>query len=1323
MPEYNGATPEKAMDAQYVYVFKWDKEVTAVTGDVTYTAMFIPVEIMGEENFDFEDETIADNVTAMTHGGWVVKDGKYHPSVAGAMYDAAAFRLNKAIDLTGTKYISFDFYSTAATFDVGLLDTAAGNLWGNALFIHLPFAPDGEGNLTIGVNDYVDCTAGTYYDGMSINVVDGKVHTLEMVIENGKVCYALDGTALVGNGGTSQFDVPSESAYLVFRAVGTDSYIDNLTVQELSSHTLTVKDIQGNEIDTVSTAKYYVLPTLEAEDKGQFIGYYYGEKLYRPSNVICVEQDSELIAVFVDISMQEGASIRLDTPTGLRFTSKIDEAAYNFFAQHANFQIGTLIAKDSDVVVDGDYSALAYGNQYTHLNIQSTSGKINDGYYVYNGVLANVKANHYEWLFAARGYVKATYCDGYEAAFYSNGISRSVSDVALHAYLDRNETKVESGEEAYPYQTEDGDYSPYTDAQRSILQGFIVENNVYVSLTGDDGSSSLTQAESLQQAVELTAGSESAQILLAGGEYLIEETLSIGSNVTIKSLNSGETTLSGAKVVEKSKITEKTDETLGRVWEIPCGEKIGQLYINNSYGVRARYPDAGEELRLFNADETMQTISVFESDVAGYSDADLQGSVMVISIQWAASYLRVKSVANAAYTNGQNTLALKNFTLQNADSTVFSRGLSISPRAAYHFENSKAFLNAQGEWFYDETEQKIYYLPYDGETIENTTVRIPVTETLFSIKGNAEANVANVTFDGVHFAYTANKTVDGKQGGQANRNDAYEYTNVAGMENGRNNAAIEAEFVENITFKNNVFACMGAGALDFLQGASNVTISDNLFRTIGGNGVLVGTLNTDASVVMDAYAANAQTVNNGVYTLNNYFTEIGWQEYGSCAVVYTYAANSKINQNTVNNVNYTGISLGWGWADLQAGAWLENNEIVGNRLTNVMATMNDGGAIYLVGCQTNTLVSGNYIANMYNGAYKYPTDLRDNSETDQYWWANAAIYLDTAAGSNEEATKVVVENNYIASDVENQNYEFCNVANVTDAAYSKYYFTIDGKTGDELTINYANGVTADSVASAGASGFTDILTAAILFGAHLADSETLTLYGANFGESYDGTLTINGKVVSESDITSWSDSEITVKTASYEGKAATVRIGSSNRLYTAMNVDVAAELSRFDGYIDVENVSTWYTALDVQKQTISSVSVSSGSIDFKEGNKTYNSLIDGKLYSVWTAAEGDDAPCVTFTLKNANTVDKFIVYDRTNESEEIAEYRKNIRIVGLTGGEEITLYESGDAQAYENFGMLIVDIEALGYGEQTFTGFRIEKTNGGALSVAEVAVI
>ena len=70
-PVYNGTTPTKAADAHYVYVFKeWSPSITAVTGDITYTAVYdeIPnenlvVTLPSNENISLSiagDETIGE---------------------------------------------------------------------------------------------------------------------------------------------------------------------------------------------------------------------------------------------------------------------------------------------------------------------------------------------------------------------------------------------------------------------------------------------------------------------------------------------------------------------------------------------------------------------------------------------------------------------------------------------------------------------------------------------------------------------------------------------------------------------------------------------------------------------------------------------------------------------------------------------------------------------------------------------------------------------------------------------------------------------------------------------------------------------------------------------------------------------------------------------------------------------------------------------------------------------------------------------------------------------------------------------------------------
>ena len=69
--------------------------------------------------------------------------------------------------------------------------------------------------------------------------------------------------------------------------------------------------------------------------------------------------------------------------------------------------------------------------------------------------------------------------------------------------------------------------------------------------------------------------------------------------------NANKATVSGSKQISASEIAESSDpQVFGgkRFWKIPCENKINQLYINDSYGIRARYPNSGEELRLLNMD-------------------------------------------------------------------------------------------------------------------------------------------------------------------------------------------------------------------------------------------------------------------------------------------------------------------------------------------------------------------------------------------------------------------------------------------------------------------------------------------------------------------------------------------------------------------------------------------------------------------------------------------------------------------------------------------------------------------------------------------------
>ena len=54
---------------------------------------------------------------------------------------------------------------------------------------------------------------------------------------------------------------------------------------------------------------------------------------------------------------------------------------------------------------------------------------------------------------------------------------------------------------------------------------------------------------------------------------------------------------------------------------------------------------------------------------------------------------------------------------------------------------------------------------------------------------------------------------------------------------------------------------------------------------------------------------------------------------------------------------------------------------------------------------------------------------------------------------------------------------------------------------------------------------------------------------------------------------------------------------------------------------------------------------------------------------------------------------------------------------------EVVLYETGATPAFEDDGMLILDISSSVYANVTFKSFKIQKANQDYLVVAEVAIL
>ena len=835
---------------------------------------------------------------------------------------------------------------------------------------------------------------------------------------------------------------------------------------------------------------------------------------------------------------------------------------------------------------------------------------------------------------------------------------------------------------------------------------------VYVSPSGhneNDGTSEQTAVYSIKQAQILVRDKVAegfdgdCVIVLDDGEYFVNGAINLSfsdvpenGKLVIKAKNTGKAVISGAKRVAASVITEETDEKLGRVWKIPCGEKINQLYVNGNYAIRARYPDSGEHLRLLNWDETMKQILIDKDDIEGFSVEDLKGSTLVAQIMWAESYVRVADVI----IDGN----IAKVSLVPADVGVFSRTTpQIRERQSYHFENSYAFLSAQGEFWYSDAEKAVYYLPHDGETLENTTVRIPYTEELLKIKGVAAKPVSGVYIEGINFMYTANAHIDGKIGNQANKDDGTYKRSAGTVNDGRPYSAITVEYANGLTFIGNTFACMGGGAIDLVEGAHNVKIVKNLFNAIGGSGILTGVIHYDISMVKAEESAWIKDVK----IEHNYFNDIAWQEYGGCAVVMNYSLNGKISHNTIRDTKYSAISVGWGWKS-DAYPFLANNEVSYNYISNAINLMSDGSAIYLVGCQPNSSVFDNYIEHTYDSVWKLPNDLTD---ADVVKWAISCIYLDEGVGGTDGNDKVQVYNNYIFG------------------GNAQQYFVHNAKD-DSFSISEISNRNKNSVknnAGADKTAFKEIYAQKKIFGFYMESTTKATVYGESL-KSSDSVLVLKGKngkfvQLAAKDIITWKADRITFNTENYSsGEAYLINKDgtTSGRLILTLNVD--EQYQKYDRFEDEWGGLTGLARLRTRRLSLLPDGFKASSE--LDGWPAVN-IDDNSTSSGWSAGDNDPNPYVSFELDGMSKVKLFILYARAGFDQP--ETRRGFEIHGYdTDDNDILLYSiSHDEEAFGVEGMLIVNIAESEYADTVFSGFKICRAEGDDtyLFVAEVAVI
>jgi parallel beta-helix repeat protein len=307
--------------------------------------------------------------------------------------------------------------------------------------------------------------------------------------------------------------------------------------------------------------------------------------------------------------------------------------------------------------------------------------------------------------------------------------------------------------------------------------------------------------------------------------------------------------------------------------------------------------------------------------------------------------------------------------------------------AKYYVQNVFEALTEPGEWYLDRRTGRLYYLPMEGESPENTEVFAPQLTEILAITGEADANrlVQNLCFVGLTFRHTDAVLPRGgwdpracslPDGVPAWPKDV----DYAGAPQAAFNlpGAIRFEAARGCTIEDCRLEHLGWYAVEIGDACSAIRIVGNEMCDLGGGGVKINGA--------DCHEPRHRRTGNNVVT-DNHIHHAGRVFHQAVGVFLKHTFGNVISHNHIHDLFYTGISCGWSWGMMETVS--RDNHIEKNHIHHLgFGWLSDMGGIYTLGVQPGTVVRGNLIHDVERASY-----------------GGWGIYLD------EGSSHIVVENN------------------------------------------------------------------------------------------------------------------------------------------------------------------------------------------------------------------------------------------------------------------------------------------------------------------------